>query len=90
MPAVGELVVRVEEVQTIAALLVAVGDPLEPGALGHVAQLEGLLLVDLFRLRSGEHIFGVRHRAGTVTQGRELIHNSTAASPSSSTSLVKK
>src|SRR5678815_2570649 len=54
VPAVREVGVRIEVVQTVVALLVAVRLALEHRVLGQVAQLERQLLVDLFRLGAGQ------------------------------------
>src|SRR3954447_12131296 len=62
VPAVRDRVVRVEVVQAVGALLLAVGLALQDGPLGEVPELDPVLLVDLLRL--GLRDLVVAHRSG--------------------------
>jgi hypothetical protein len=58
MPAVRDLVVRLEVVETVLALLLAGGLPRQYGVRGQVAQFDREGLVDLLRFRVGNHVVG--------------------------------
>jgi hypothetical protein len=68
MPAVGEILVRLEVIAAVVTPFVARGMPAQDVVVGHLAELHGESFVDLLRLWLGNRVVGhLVTLAGTVT-----------------------